>query len=71
MRQLHKIYSKGRETQDPVKPKNNPVAIKFKSENEKKPEPITSNYVNPNMIQTKSVVLNESASGTSVIKQIN
>ena len=50
LRQLHKIYSKGKEAQEPVKPKNNPVAIKFKSENEKKPEPITSNYVDPNML---------------------
>ena len=44
------MYSKGKETQEPVKPMNNPVAIKFKSENEKKPEPITSNYVNLDMV---------------------
>ena len=43
IRLLHKLYSTGKDisAQAPVKPKHNPANIKFKSENEKKPEPIT------------------------------
>ena len=53
IRLLHKIYSKDTKPKDvdiPAIPKHNPANVKFKSENEKKPEPITSDYVDHELL---------------------